>query len=254
MFALLHRVLFGEPNCIVPPYAHFVCFLCHFVFGNMCIMLFQDVCIVLHFIVDNYESFVAWSLFMHPALDTIPPSSLLEHVTSWVTSDCTLCCESVRQLAIHGTCSSPIPGLLAWCVLGPSVCSQIPDHAKEEELCSANRRRKIRASRSQLSSTLSRLHLGVLQSLDFSHTASMSQCIMSVSDVICLLNQLALLGKQVCEVGSDEDVFNLGTDRLAHGFQMAHAAGCLLVQKGQCHRCYECSTVSISLSMLLSYR
>ena len=65
-----------------------------------------------------------------PGADSLPPLSLLQHVSEWVGQDNTVCCESLRQATIHHAYTTPVPGLTGWCVRGPLVCSQLLAKAK----------------------------------------------------------------------------------------------------------------------------
>ena len=183
------------------------------------------------------------SLYHHcfciSAPESVPPLSLLEHVTSWVTSDCTLCCESIRQVPIHGTCSSPIPGLLAWCVLGPVVCTHLLNRIPTPEKPGSKSSKVCKASLSKTLSILSKLHLGVLQSVDFCRSSSLTQCLLSVTDAACLVTQLSGLLQHVKVKGKveeevlEEEVVHLAMERLAQVLQVARMAGCLMVQRGK---------------------
>lgn len=205
------------------------------------------------------------SLYSFSGTDCMPPLSLLEHVTIWVTSDCTLCCESVRQYAIHRTCSSPIPGLMAWCVLGPIVCTHLINVTAANSAAaskSTNRKTNIginplatstvngttgcnhkvvnKAAQAKTLSTLSKLHLGVLQSLDFCRGSTLSQCLLSVTDAMCLMKQLSGLLECVKETaGADDgslvedDVVHTALERMAQVLHVAKMAGCLRAQQGQ---------------------
>ncbi|XP_076458181.1 integrator complex subunit 15-like [Babylonia areolata] len=193
------------------------------------------------------------AFFTFNSQETVPPLSLLEHITSWVTSDCTLCCESIRQVAIHGTCSSPIPGLLAWCVLGPIVCSHLLGGSPTEKGGGKKGGRGGKLGRESLTQTLrvlSKLHLGVLQSVDFCRSSSLSQCLLSVTDAMCLVTQLSTLLQRVSlplagsagggggggvdtgEEEGEEGVVDMAMERLAQVLQVAKMAGCLMVQRG----------------------
>lgn len=180
------------------------------------------------------------SSFYTSAPESVPPLSLLEHVTSWVTSDCTLCCESIRQVPIHGTCSSPIPGLLAWCVLGPMVCTHLINRIPTPEKPNNKSSKMCKDSLSKTLSILSKLHLGVLQSLDFCRSSSLTQCLLSVTDAACLVTQLSGLlqhmkvkKKEEEEGVLEEDVVHIAMERLAQVLQVAKMAGCLMVQRGK---------------------
>ncbi|KAL8616964.1 hypothetical protein ACOMHN_041882 [Nucella lapillus] len=209
-------------------------------------MLFSDPSNMFHklpsispLFVCNFTTAVT-ALFTFSSAESLPPLSLLEHVTSWVTSDCTLCCESIRQVPIHGTCSSPIPGLLAWCVLGPVVCSHLllasntpsasdKKASKGSKLCRESLTRRL--------GVLSQLHLGVLQSVEFCRSSTLSQCLLSVTDAMCLVTQLSTLLQQTQlppqGVGVEEEgVVGTAMERLAQVLQVAQVAGCLMVQRG----------------------
>ena len=183
------------------------------------------------------------SLYHHcfciSAPESVPPLSLLEHVTSWVTSDCTLCCESIRQVPIHGTCSSPIPGLLSWCVLGPVVCTHLLNRIPTPEKPGSKSSKVCKDSLSKTLSILSKLHLGVLQSVDFCRSSSLTQCLLSVTDAACLVTQLSGLlqhvkvKSKVEEEVLEEEVVHLAMERLAQVLQVAKMAGCLMVQRGK---------------------
>ncbi|KAK7112859.1 integrator complex subunit 15-like [Littorina saxatilis] len=208
-------------------------------------LLFPDPCNVFHrlpsispLFVCNFTTAVT-ALFTFNSQESVPPFSLLEHVTSWVTSDCTLCCESIRQVGIHGTCSSPIPGLMSWCVLGPVVCTHLLNRMPPKEKASNKGGKVCRASLTKTLSILSKLHLGVLQSLDFCRSSSLSQCLLNVTDAMHLVTQLSELLQHVrgeggaLGVGEEvEGVVDMAMERLAQVLQVAKMAGCLMVQRG----------------------
>lgn len=177
------------------------------------------------------------ALFPFTSAESVPPPSLLEHVTFWVTADCTLCCESIRQVAIHGTCSSPIPGLLAWCVVGPLICTRLlrrqtsAASAVDKGLSVGSK--LCRASLPQSLNILSKLHLGVLQSVDFCSNIALSQCLLSVTDATCIAEQLSvMLRDRVGGLEEEAAVVHLALERLAQVLQVAKMAGCLSVQRG----------------------
>nr|KAG5703158.1 hypothetical protein BaRGS_027323 [Batillaria attramentaria] len=210
--------------------------------------MFQKLPSISPLFVCNFTTSVT-SLFPFDGTDSVPPLSLLEHVTTWVTSDCTLCCESVRQKAIHKTCSSPIPGLLTWCVLGPIVCTHLLNTPASASAKSASKKTNsnnsmCKASQSRTLATLSKLHLGVLQSLDFCRGSPLSQSLMSVTDAMCLVKQLSGLLDHVKEmklqVGAGEgvsvaedEVVHTSLERMAQVLHVAKMAGSLKAQLGQ---------------------
>lgn len=90
--------------------------------------------------------------------------------------------------------------------------------------------------------TLSKLHLGLLQSLDFCQSSSLSHCLLSVTDAMCLVKQLSTLLDRVRESQSDsgvkveeDEVTHITLERLAQVLQVAKMAGCLRAQLGKCY-------------------
>lgn len=205
--------------------------------------VFQKLPSISPLFVCNFTTSVT-SLFPFSGTDSIPPLSLLEHVTTWVTSDCTLCCESVRQYAIHRTCSSPIPGLLTWCVLGPIICAHVtnvPTATLSTKSASKMTNCKMsKATQSKTVGILSKLHLGVLQSLDFCQGSTLSQSLLSVTDAMCLVKQLSGLLDFVKEAKGgaaasfvEDEIIHTSLERMAQVLQVAKMAGCLRAQLGQ---------------------
>ncbi|PVD38255.1 hypothetical protein C0Q70_00866 [Pomacea canaliculata] len=177
--------------------------------------MFQKLPSISPLFVCNFTTSVT-SVFPFHDVESIPPASLLEHVTTWITSDCTLCCESVRQVAIHGTCSSPVPGLLGWCVLGPIICSHLMKPGSSAASASNKPHSQMyKPSVTKTMTTLSKLHLGLLQSLDFCQSSSLSHCLLSVTDAMCLVKQLSTLLDRVRESQSDSGV-KVEEDEVTH--------------------------------------
>lgn len=134
------------------------------------------------------------SLYPCNSIDDIPPETLVEHVTNWISSDSNLCSMSMhppsgvgnyRMFTYHA--SSPFPGLTNWCVKGPVLCLKATDNNNKncwgESASSCTNSGSITGgagsggggggSTSKPHQQLfSRLQLGVLQSLLASHAAN----------------------------------------------------------------------------------
>ncbi|XP_041363117.1 uncharacterized protein C7orf26-like [Gigantopelta aegis] len=151
--------------------------------------------------------------------NSVPPCVLLEHVTDWINQDCTLCCESVRQISIHNTYSSPIPGLTGWCIRGPVVA---------HKLTKSNHPGFSQSKLSKGLSVLSRLHLGLLQSLEFCENNHMSQYLLSITDLFNIVNSLVFLYK-MSGLSEDEPCVHVALERVAQVIQVAVVNGCLRV-------------------------
>lgn len=117
------------------------------------------------------------SLYPCNSLDDIPPETLVEHVTNWISSDSNLCSMSMhpssgignyRMFAYHA--SSPFPGLTNWCVKGPPVlCLKANDNNNKNCWGVDSAGTGQQSGRPHHQQLFSRLQLGVLQSLLASH-------------------------------------------------------------------------------------
>lgn len=124
---------------------------------------------------------------------------------------------------------------MGWCVLGPIICAHLATtttaiNTKNSKMC------KTVLVKSLM--TLSRLHLGVLQSLDFCQSSTLSQCLLSVTDAMCLVKQLSGLLESVhrkehdgCN-GAVQEATHIALERLGQVLQVAKMAGCLRAQLG----------------------
>ncbi|XP_067670902.1 integrator complex subunit 15-like [Haliotis asinina] len=169
-------------------------------------------------------NFIASVTSIHTLVDKVKilPQMLLEHVTEWITEDCTLCCESVRQVSIHNTYCSPIPGLTGWCVRGPIIFNMLRN-CKPRNISQENITKTL--------SILSKLHLGLLQSLQFCENTHMSQYLLTVGDVMNILNSVVYLQKKA-ELAADNPDLHTAIERLAQVMQVAIVSGCLRMDRG----------------------
>ncbi|XP_005113251.2 uncharacterized protein C7orf26 homolog isoform X2 [Aplysia californica] len=175
----------------------------------------------------------ATSLYSFAGADSLPPLSLLQYVSDWVHKDNTLCCESLRQAAIHSAYTTPVPGLTGWCVRGPLVCCQLKTAtASSTDSLSASSSSSSSSSSSLSSSTISaphleallqcldKLHLALLQSIAFTACVQLSPGLISTSDLAHIAHTLQV----VCSPqpsALEEQACSLALERLAQILQVA---------------------------------
>ncbi|KAL5018261.1 hypothetical protein ScPMuIL_003983 [Solemya velum] len=149
---------------------------------------------------------------------TIPPASLLEYLTEWISDDYCLCSESVRLVRIQAHFSCPFPGLVNWCVLGPLVLQ-------------CENSNEISVSENTSIVTLSKLHLSVLQSLQAYRSMELSQELFLMSTMLVVAQ--TLLGHQKQKHPTDKDLIHSAIDRLGQVIQVALETGSLKVERGR---------------------
>ncbi|XP_052263746.1 integrator complex subunit 15-like isoform X2 [Dreissena polymorpha] len=141
------------------------------------------------------------------------PLELLECIVDWISADPCLCSDSVRLVRIQSSFTCPLAGLIRWCILGPIVTMATNDGNGTEK--------KSVTHDSKLLSLFSKLHLGVLLSLQAYQSMELKEHLFSFGDMNIVSKTLAAFyrGGQCSE--DMLDVVNVSVDRLAQTLQMA---------------------------------
>ncbi|CAG5121661.1 unnamed protein product [Candidula unifasciata] len=166
----------------------------------------------------------ATSFYSFAGADSLPPLSLLQHVSDWVYKDNTMCCESLRQATIHSAYTTPFPGLTGWCVRGPVVCCQLKERGPDCPISNVHIE--------QLLQCLNKLHLALLQSLVFTASVNLSPGLISASD-------LAHIGQTLHVVCSPKPkheelaACNIALERLAQILQVASTTRTYIPDRGK---------------------
>lgn len=164
------------------------------------------------------------SLYSFAGLDSLPPLALLQHVSDWVFKDNTMCCESLRQAAIHSAYTTPVPGLTGWCVRGPLVCCQLKEKSSDCHISQSH----IEA----LLICLEKLHLALLQSLTFTACVNLSPGLISTSDLTHIAQTLQVVSRP--NPSQEEELAcNIALERLAQILQVAANTRTYIADRGK---------------------
>lgn len=159
-----------------------------------------------------------------------PPRELLECIVDWITADHCLCSESVRLVRIRSNFTCPLGGLVRWCILGPIVTIDV-DESKSQEKGSSVVKKDTKQEQSLSSSSLmtifSKLHLGVLLSLQAYRSMELNEQLFSYGDIYIVSKTLATYYKGGQCTEQVKDVVSVAVDRLAQTIQMALATRAL---------------------------
>lgn len=212
-----------EQDCHSKP----VCDLSHRLVEDY-ILLFPDVSQTFHKLPSvsplftcNFVTAVT-TIFPFEDVRTIPPLSLLEYITDWISNDPCLCSESVRLVRIQANFSCPFSGLVQWCVLGPLVY-----HISETSL--GSNKTDVESSRVLL--LLSRLHFSLLQSLQAYKSMELNQILFLSSQFEMLSNSLMLI-YQNSPRQYDQDMLQVLVERIGQVIQVAMVTNSLKKEKG----------------------
>lgn len=184
----------------------------------------------------------ATSYYSFGGADSLPPLSLLQHVSDWVSQDNTVCCESLRQATIHHAYTTPVPGLTGWCVRGPLVCSQLLAGAKASPSTAAavykGGSESMQAQVTSLLACLDKLHLALLQSLVFSACVHLSPGLLSAGDLAHITHTLTVvfpLQANSPAESREEEAAAIGValERLAQILQVASGTGTYISDRGK---------------------
>ena len=157
---------------------------------------------------------VSLSQLLFSGADSLPPLSLLQYVSDWVHKDNTVCCESLRQAAIHSAYTTPVPGLTGWCVRGPLVCSKLKVNlTKDTSSFSVS-------YLDSLLQCLDKLHLALLQSIVFTSCVQLSPGLISASDLAHIAHTLQVVVSPK-PTSTEEVACSLALERLAQILQVA---------------------------------
>uniref|UniRef100_A0A0B6ZU35 Uncharacterized protein n=1 Tax=Arion vulgaris TaxID=1028688 RepID=A0A0B6ZU35_9EUPU len=166
----------------------------------------------------------ATSFYSFGGADSLPPLSLLQHVSDWVYKDNTMCCESLRQAAIHSAYTTPVPGLTGWCVRGPLVCNQLKERGSDCHISKSHI--------DQLLACLDKLHLALLQSLTFTASVNLSPGLISASDLAHIAQTLQV----VCSPKPSQEEMaacTVALERLAQILQVASNTRTYIADRGK---------------------
>ncbi|XP_059168998.1 integrator complex subunit 15-like isoform X2 [Physella acuta] len=166
----------------------------------------------------------ATSLYSFAGPDSLPPLALLQHVSEWVYKDNTMCCESLRQAAIHSAYTTPVPGLTGWCVRGPLVCCQLKKKSSD-----------VHISQSHVDSLLAcldKLHLALLQSIAFTAYVNLSPGLISASDLAHIAQTLQVVARPNPSV-EEEAACTIALERLAQILQVSANTRTYIADRGK---------------------
>lgn len=173
--------------------------------------------------------------FPYSGADSLPPLSLLQHVSDWVYKDNTMCCESLRQAAIHSAYTTPVPGLTGWCVRGPLVCCQLREKGSDSPISHLHI--------DQLSAGLDKLHLALLQSVAFTAYVNLSPGLISASDLVHIAHTLQVVCRPQPSK-EEEAACSIALERLAQILQVASNTRTYISDRGWYGQCARQSFVS----------
>ncbi|XP_013070187.2 integrator complex subunit 15-like isoform X1 [Biomphalaria glabrata] len=165
----------------------------------------------------------ATSLYSFAGADSLPPLTLVQHVSEWVYKDNTMCCESLRQAAIHSAYTTPVPGLTGWCVRGPLVCCQLREKSDSHI---------GQAQIDLMLSCLDKLHLALLQSLTFTASVNLSPGLISASDLAHIAQTLQVVFRPNPSK-LESLACNTALERLAQILQVASCTRTYIADRGK---------------------
>ncbi|KAK3091617.1 hypothetical protein FSP39_021248 [Pinctada imbricata] len=138
-----------------------------------------------------------------------PPLGLLQYITNWISSDPCLCFESVRLIRIQANFSCPLSGLVQWCILGHLVMES--RHSSSSNFSDSDRSKTI--------DILSKLHFGVLQSLQAYRSMELNQELFTMSQFVSLSQTLMQIVEK--EEFQNKDSLNMLVERIGQMIQVA---------------------------------
>lgn len=176
------------------------------------------------------------TIYTYTDANKSPPLCLLECIVEWISSDPCLCSDSVRLIRIRSNFTCPVSGLVRWCVLGPLVtliksCSTTlvkqesskslaisPGLSPQKSVSDIKQSEDVT---SKLLTLFSKLHLGILMSLQAYKSMELNQELFSFGDLYILakvLHTYFIKGHKSEQVGL---AFCTCVDRLAQVIQVS---------------------------------
>lgn len=162
-----------------------------------------------------------------PDISKSPPHVLLECIVDWISNDSCLCSDSVRLVRIQSTFTCPISGLVRWCILGPLVRLYASQNYSSQNEQENGKKSTTKFSEEKLQSLFSKLHLGVLLSLQAYKSMELNEHLLTFTDLIIVSKTLAAFYKGGNCSEEVVQTVNTSTDRLAQVIQVALTTGSL---------------------------
>ena len=167
-----------------------------------------------------------------------PPLGLLECIVDWISADPCLCSDSVRLIRIRSSFTCPVNGLVRWCVLGPLVTLTKSSSSSESKqnllkpqssvpgLSPQKSKPEVIAKQTEDSITkilelFSKLHLGLLMSLQSYKSMELNQELFTFGDLYILakvLQNYHMIGAQSDQI---TQLLSVCVDRLAQVIQVS---------------------------------
>ena len=167
-----------------------------------------------------------------------PPLGLLECIVDWISADPCLCSDSVRLIRIRSSFTCPVNGLVRWCVLGPLVTLTKTSSSSESKqntlkppsavpgLSPQKLKPEVNAKQTEdnvakILELFSKLHLGLLMSLQAYKSMELNQELFSFGDLYILakvLQNYHMMGSQSEQMNQQLSVC---VDRLAQVIQVS---------------------------------
>lgn len=165
------------------------------------------------------------TIYPYTDISKAPPPVLLECVVDWISADSCLCSDSVRLVRIQSTFTCPIAGLIRWCILGPLVTMETgginkSSVAAQNENCSANSNSSQGLHQEKLKTQFSKLHFGVLQSLQAYRSMELNETLLTYADLYIVSRTVASYYKGGQCPENVLQVVTMATDRLAQIIQV----------------------------------
>ncbi|KAL4241081.1 hypothetical protein ACF0H5_001859 [Mactra antiquata] len=162
------------------------------------------------------------TIYPYTDISKSPPHALLQCIVDWISSDSCLCSDSVRLVRIQSTFTCPISGLVRWCILGPLVTvGSCQESSKSKNELESDKKTSNQFSESKLQSLFSKLHLGVLSSLQAYKSMELNEHLLTLTDLIIVSKMLASFYKGGNCTEDMIHIVNISTDRLAQVIQVA---------------------------------
>lgn len=166
-----------------------------------------------------------------------PPPELLQCIVDWISADPCLCSDSVRLVRIRSSFTCPLGGLVRWCILGPlvtSCSSKIPSSPSSSTSVDNSESAKSAASE-RLMTLFSKLHLGVLLSLQAYKSMELNEHLFTYADMYVVSKTLAAYYRNGQCPKPVLHMVNTSVDRLAQTIQVAFSTRSL---SGICQTLY----------------
>lgn len=150
-----------------------------------------------------------------------PPPELLECIVEWISADPCLCSDSVRLVRIRSNYTCPLGGLVRWCILGPLVISCGSKISHPSASTSSSSTEKTAESDEKLMKLFSKLHLGVLVSLQAYKSMELNEHLFTYADMYLVSKTLAAYYRNGQCLQQVQEMVSVSVDRLAQMIQLA---------------------------------